>query len=73
MKDFSTYKPREVEAYLRQVILDAHGDAVENNAVVIARKGYYTVSIDIKGAYYGFNNFRKKDAGKIAKAIKALC
>ena len=72
MKDFSTMKPREVEAYLRDVILKAHGDAVENNAVILARSGYYTVSLDIGGAFYGFNNFRKKDAGKIAKAIRSL-
>lgn len=79
MKDFEAMKPREVEAYLRQVILDTFGDNVENVSSVFSGHGYYTVWIDLtkrgghgKDQSYGFENFRKTEAPKIAKAIRAL-
>ena len=73
MKDLSKAKPREVEAYLRQVILDTFGDEVENRTSISASHGYYSVQVTLLDErYIEFSNFRKKDAGRIAKAIRAL-
>ena len=70
--DFQAMKPRAVEAYLRQVILKTFGDKVENNSGVYAMNGFYRVYITTDKQNYQFINFRKSDAGKIAKAIRAL-
>jgi hypothetical protein len=73
MIDFSTMTPRAIEAYLRDVILKALGDKVENASGVYARNGYYTVSLNFPdSSFVQFENFRKRDAGKIVKAIRAL-
>jgi hypothetical protein len=73
MKDFSTMKPREVESYLREVILSTFGDGIENSASVTASKGYYTVAVEMSdSSVVEFKNFRKKEAKRIAKAIRAL-
>lgn len=71
-RDFSAMKPREVEGYLRQVILRTFGDAVENRCSIVAFNGYYSVSFDINKQTFRFRNFRKSNAGKIARAIAAL-
>ena len=65
-------KPREIESYLRGVILDVFGDKVENNSGVYAFSGYYRVYIATERQNYQFLNFRKTETGKIAKAIRAL-
>ena len=71
--DLSTAKPREVEAYLREQVRRYLGDEVENRARVYAARGYYSVYITLDSdRYVEFQNFRKTDAGKIAKAIRAL-
>ena len=70
--NFQTMKPREVEAYLRGVILDVFGDKVENNSGVYAMNGYYRVYVATERQNYQFLNFRKTETGKIAKAIRAL-
>ena len=73
MKDFSKLKPRAVEAELRDVILKSLGDKVENRSNVFASHGYYTVALNFPDkTFVSFENFRKQDAGRIAKAIKAL-
>lgn len=74
MKDFQAMAPREVEAYLRQVILRALGDAVENSALVWAvRGGYYNVHLTFaRERTAEFKNFRKSEVPRIAKAIRAL-
>lgn len=73
MIDFKTAKPREIEGYLREVVRKAFGDAVENKATIYSKRGYYAVSIDTGGGkYVEFQNFRRSDAGKIAKAIRAM-
>jgi hypothetical protein len=73
VRDFSTMTPRAIEAYLRDVILKALGDKVENASGVYARNGYYTVSVNLSSnSYVQFSNFRKRDAGKIAQAIRGL-
>lgn len=72
-KDFQAMKPREVEAYLREQVRRAHGDGVENQSTIFSRRGYYTVSLELKDSrYVVFDNFRKAEAPKIAKAIRAL-
>jgi hypothetical protein len=71
--DFKTAKPREVEAYLREQVRKALGDKVENASTIISSSGYYTVTIRLSNdRTVDFDNFRKKDAPKIAKAIRAL-
>jgi hypothetical protein len=72
MKDFETMKPREIEAYLREAILKTFGDEVENRSSVTASKGYYSVYIVADEKQFNFSNFRKGEAGKIAKSIRAL-
>jgi hypothetical protein len=71
--DFNSMKPREVEAYLREQVRRTFGDAVENKSSIFSTRGYYSVSVD-RGANSNveFINFRKGEAGKIAKAIRAL-
>jgi hypothetical protein len=71
-KDFQAMKPREIEAYLREVILKTFGDKVENNSGVYAMNGFYRVYIATDKQNYQFINFRKGDAPKITKAIRAL-
>jgi hypothetical protein len=70
--DFSTKKPREVEAYLRESIRKIFGDTVENNAVIYSHHGYYDVAIEFDNNNVRFQNFRKKNASKIVKAMRAL-
>lgn len=71
--DLATAKPRQVEAYLREVVRKSFGDEIENAANIYARAGFYTVQFSLpSGEFHGFNNFRKKDAKRIAKAIRAL-
>ena len=74
MIDFSTAKPREVEGHIRTVILKTFGDEIENDAKVNASHGFYDVEFSIDGGdkEVKFTNFRKTDAPKIAKAIRAL-
>lgn len=71
-RDFSAMKPREVEGYLRQVILRTFGDEVENQSSILARHGYYSVLVIVNKQRFRFHNFRKGNAGKIARAIAAL-
>lgn len=71
--DFSKMKPRYVEAYLREQIRLALGDKAENESNVHSSHGYYTISLRFgKDRYVDFDNFRKTDAPRIAKAIRAL-
>lgn len=73
MIDVLTAKPREIEAYLREVVRKSHGDVVENNAAINASSGYYSVSFTMDGdKRVEFDNFRRKDVKKIAKAIRAM-
>lgn len=73
MIDPTTAKPREIEGYLRNVILKTFGDEAENNSKVFARSGYYSVSVNLeKEKYIQFNNFRRGDVKKIARAIRAM-
>lgn len=72
LMDFKTAKPRQVEAYLREALRKAHGDIVENNAAIFSTHGYYSVKFDLGSSFYSFNDFRKTEALKIAKAIRAL-
>lgn len=70
-KDFEAMKPREVEAYFRQLILNTFGNEIEDRADVSANKGSYAVAFSVDGETYEFR-FKKKTAAKIAKAIRAL-
>ena len=70
--DFKAMKPREIESYLRQVVLDVFGDSVENQSGVYASHGFYSVYVITGKETFTFNNFRKTQAGKIAKALRAL-
>jgi len=73
MIDLTTMKPRAIEGYLRDVILKTLGDKIENESSVTSRRGRYTVEIDTGGwGLVEFKNFRKSEAKKIAKAIRAL-
>ena len=67
-----TSTPREIEAYLRSVILQAMGDAIENAAKVHAvRGGSYVVSFKVGDEPYELK-FRRKSVKQIAKVIRAL-
>ena len=70
--DFSKARPRAVEAYLRESALRIFGDAVENAASITSSHGYYDVYLTIGSRTITFHNFRKKDASKIVKAMRAL-
>lgn len=78
--DFDTARPRQIEAFLREVIRKAFGDTVENQSSVFSSRGYYTVWInsellvraDGAESAYHFENFRRTEAPRIAKAIRAL-
>lgn len=71
--DFSNSKPREVEAYLRDSVRKLFGDAVENDSDITSSHGYYHLNIPVDGdKSIAFKNFRKKDASKIIKALRAL-
>lgn len=73
MKNFSTMKPRDVEAYLREQVLKTFGDEVENKTIIQSSHGYYSVGIRIDTKrYLSFTNFRKTDAPKIVKSMRAL-
>ena len=73
MPDFQTMKPREIEAYLREVVRKTFGDEVENTAEIYARSGYYTVSLMLEsGRYVKFDHFRRTEVPKIAKALRAM-
>jgi hypothetical protein len=70
--DTSTMKPREVEAYLRESIRRIFGDSVENGSVITSSHGYYTVELFPYEMHFAFEHFRKKDASRIVKSIRAL-
>lgn len=70
-KDFQSMKPREVEAYFRQLLLETFGNKVEDEAIVTAKRGAYYISFDFDDDVIEFG-FKKKSANKIAKAIRAL-
>lgn len=71
--DFQAMKPRQVEAYLREVVRRTFGDEIENKSSIFSTRGYYSVSIDRgDSSNVEFINFRKTEAPKIAKAIRAL-
>jgi hypothetical protein len=73
MFDPTTAKPREVESYLREQVRRIFGDKVENGATINSSHGYYNVSLTLADdRYVSFDNFRKADAPKIAKAMRAL-
>jgi hypothetical protein len=69
--DFAVMKPREIEAYFKQLLLDTFGNAVEDYSEIRASHGTYTVAFNYDGQYSSFA-FKKKSAPKIAKAIRAL-
>lgn len=72
MKDLTTLKPRQLEAYFRELLRATFGDGVENEAVIYALSGgNYRVAFDADGQDFEFC-FKKKSANKIAKAIRAL-
>lgn len=71
MIDLMVAKPREIEAYLRNVILKAHGDAIENASTITSSHGAFRVTLHIDKEVHEFN-FRRGSAKKIAKAIRAL-
>ena len=73
MANFKQMKPREVEAYLRQRILDLFGDKVENKSLVMAAHGYYTVHVRLgQNCWAKFDFFRKTEVPKILAALRAL-
>lgn len=73
MIDLKTAKPREIEAYLRETVRKYHGDVAENGSTIYAKRGYYTVSFMMENdKYVEFQNFRRDDVPKIAKAIRAM-
>lgn len=72
MIDFKTAKPRQVEAYLREVVRKALGNTVEDTSSITSNRGYYNVYLKLGTREVAFSNFRKTDAPKIAKAIRAL-
>lgn len=73
MIDIKTAKPREIEAYLRETVRRYHGDVAENESNIYAHRGYYTVSFQMENVkYVEFQNFRRGDVPKIAKAIRAM-
>lgn len=73
MIDLKTAKPREIEGYLREVVRKTFGDEAENQSTIYAKKGYFTVNLRLPGEkYLDFENFRRGDAKKIAKAIRAM-
>lgn len=65
-------KPRAVEAYLREVIRKTLGNTVEDASSVTSNRGYYNVYVKLGTREVAFSNFRKTDAPRIAKAIRAL-
>lgn len=71
--DPTSASPREIEAYLRDVILKTFGDKVENKSNVYAHRGYYSVSLVLENEkYVEFNNFRRGDVKQIARSLRAL-
>lgn len=71
--DFSTMKPREIEAYLRQRILHLFGDSVENASKVTSSHGYYHVVLQFgKRKSVFFDSFRKTEVPEIARTLKVL-
>ena len=69
--DLSTAKPREIEAYFRDLLLRTFGNKVEDSANINSHSGSYYVSFSHEGVDYAFR-FKKKSTAKIAKAIRAL-
>lgn len=73
MIDTRTATPREIEGYLSEVVRKTLGDAVQNNSTIYAKRGYFTVNIQLESnRYVDFENFRRADVKRIAKAIRAL-
>lgn len=73
MLNFSTMKPRQVEAYLRQRILRLFGDTVENASKVTSAHGYYHVILQLnKRKSVFFDSFRKTEVPQIVKTLKTL-
>lgn len=71
--DFDNAKPRQVEAYLREVVRKALGDEIENQSNIYSKRGYFTIHLELeKNRYVDFDNFRRTDAPRIARAIRAL-
>ena len=70
MKDLTTAKPREIEAYLRSKVLEYFGDKAENHAAIVAARGYF--SIELSEPIEFFARFRRKTIPKILKALRAL-
>lgn len=70
-KDFQAMKPREVEAYFRDLVLKQFGNKVEDQADVTTHSGSYYISFSHDGVDYAFK-FKKKSAGRIAKVIRSL-
>ncbi len=70
MKDLTTAKPREIEAYLRAKVLEYFGDKSENHATIVAGRGYF--SIELSEPVEFFVRFRRKTIPKVLKALRAL-
>lgn len=65
-------KPREVESYLREQVLKAFGDAVENNTKITSGHGFYSVDVQHNGEAYSMGHFRKSEVPRVVKALRYL-
>lgn len=71
--DFTTAKPRAVEAYLRESVRRIFGDETENRATITSSHGYYRVFLYLdENRVFDIAGFRKQDASRIVKALRAL-
>jgi phosphoribosylanthranilate isomerase len=71
MKDLTQLKPRELEAYFRDLVLKVCGNKTEDSADITSHSGSYYISFAFEGVDYAFR-FKKKNANKIARVIRAL-
>lgn len=70
-KDLTTLKPREIEAYFRDLLLREFGNKVEDGADITSHSGSYYITFDADGVHYAFG-FKKRNANRIAKVIRSL-
>jgi len=69
--DPTTLKPRQLEAYFRDLLLRTFGNSVEDSADVNTHSGSYYVSFEVEGIDCAYR-FKKKNANKIANVIRSL-
>jgi hypothetical protein len=70
--DLTKLKPRQVEAYFRDLILKTFGNKTEDGADITSHSGsYYITFDDAEGVHYAFG-FKKRNAKSVARAIRGI-